>query len=470
MRLPDGLVVRLLPSVRSHDAGRTLLRRDPVGVSHLADVAAARVVDGRVVVGDAVSRALAERLLDTGLATPELDVVEPVPLDDLTVVVPVRDRPEALNRLLTTLAGVRVVVVDDASRDAAAMAAVVQRHDQELLALPSNAGPAGARNAGLARSTTSVVAFVDSDVVIAPADLERLARHLVDDRVALVAPRVRGLAVGGGWIERYEAGCSSLDLGASSGVVRSHGAIGWLPAAVLVGRREVLGDGFDVALRSGEDVDLVWRLEAAGHLVRYDADVEARHEHRDALVPWLARKVVYGSSAAGLAARHGTRVAPAVVTPTTLAVAGGLLLGPRRGLVVAAVVGAANAVRVSRALARSGARHRIAAEVAARGVGSSLAQAAALALRHAWPVAVLAAVVSRRWRRTLVTIALADGVIGWSRGEVRLDPVRFTVARRLDDAAYGAGVWTGMARARSWAALRPEVRLRSRRRPGPPSR
>ena len=60
------------------------------------------------------------------------------------------------------------------------------------------------------------------------------------------------------------------------------GRVAYVPAACLVVRRAALGEGFDESLRVGEDVDLVWRLDAAGWLVRYDAGVvvdppRARH-------------------------------------------------------------------------------------------------------------------------------------------------------------------------------------------------
>ena len=38
------------------------------------------------------------------------------------------------------------------------------------------------------------------------------------------------------------------------------------------------GAVFDPALRVGEDVDLVWRLVAAGLAVRYDPAVEVEHD------------------------------------------------------------------------------------------------------------------------------------------------------------------------------------------------
>ncbi|SLJ83200.1 sugar transferase [Mycobacteroides abscessus subsp. abscessus] len=54
-------------------------------------------------------------------------------------------------------------------------------------------------------------------------------------------------------------------------------------------------------------------------------------------------------------------------------------------------------------------------------------------------------------------MAVADGLADWftHRDAGGLDPVRYLVYKRLDDLAYGTGLWVGAARARSLDALRP---------------
>jgi hypothetical protein len=53
--------------------------------------------------------------------------------------------------------------------------------------------------------------------------------------------------------------------------------------------------------------------------------------------------------------------------------------------------------------------------------------------------------------------ALVDVALEYRRNPAHLDPIRFGIARRLDDLAYGSGVWWGALKARSIAALKPAI-------------
>ncbi len=411
------------------------------------------VHEGRVRVTDATTRLLADRLLAANLADPEL--AGPVAAELLTVVIPVRDRAAQLGRALAALGpDLACIVVDDDSHDPDAVAEVASAHGARLLRLAVNVGPAGARNAGLREVRTPYVAFVDSDITVAADVLRRLARHLDDPGVALVGPRVvsRARSRHPAWFERYDEHASSLELGRVGCSVRPGAAVAWLPSACLVGRVAQLGDGFSADMRVGEDVDLVWRLVASGLGVRYDPSFTAQHDTRATVGAWLGRKFVYGSGGADLAARHGDNVAPAVLSPA-FALAAAALLGRSRWAPALAVVGLARgAWRVRRATPEIPRRNVLAARLAVRGLGWSVRQESALLLRHWWPAALVGALVSRRVRRMVVTALVVDQLVATSEASGLSPPVLFA-GRRLDDAAYGAGLWWGAARARSAAVL-----------------
>lgn len=463
--LPDGFGFALGPVTRVCDDGRTLV----AGATVLRLSAAAAEVVARVPVlaGDGDSaRRLARLLLDRDVAVPWWR--DPAGIDDavtdVTVVVPIQDRSASLARLLASLpTGVPVIVVDDGSADPEALRAVCQEFGARLLAHRVNRGPAAARNTGLAQVRTPYVAFCDSDVLPEPGWLATLRRHLDDPRVALVAPRVAGAEPrpGDGWLDRYEQARSALDLGEEAAAVRVHGRVSYLPSACVVGRVAALADGFDEQMRSGEDVDLVWRLLEAGWLVRYQPDAQVRHDHRTELGPWLARKAFYGTSAAPLAQRHRDSVAPMVITGWSAVFTTALLAQRRWSIPVAAGAAGVTAVISARRLS-SPHPWRLAGVLTLEGAVASAWQAGSALTRHYWPVAAVACLFSRRARRAVAVAAVADGLADWRRVRPRLDPVRYLAARRLDDLGYGWGLWQGALRSRSAAALRPQVKRRRR--------
>lgn len=461
-RLPDGFGIRLRADLLRAENGRVLVGGAPARVLKLSEAALRALASGSLTVSGPGAAALARRLLQANMADPVLPPApSPTPslVDDLTVVIPVRDRPDQLDRCLQALIGARVIVVDDASHDPAAVAAVVERHRARHLTLSINQGPAGARNAGLALVETPCVAFVDSDLRVSPETLTALARHLLDPSVALVAPRVMGRATASSpWFERHDAAFSSLDVGPVGGLVRPGATVGWVPSACLVGRTEVLRalDGFDADWRVGEDVDLVWRLLAAGHEVRYDPSLRTEHEVRGTARGWLGRTFFYGTSGAALAERHGANVAPAVMS-VPMAVGAAAVLHRRWWSVP--VAGAAllvTAVPMRRALPLEIDATRVTGLLVARSLGWAVRQESGLLLRHWWPAATLLALAPTPLRRPVRrALASALAVDTWVLlRERRGVPLAVALpARRLSDLAYGAGLWTGAGRARSAAAL-----------------
>ena len=457
MSLPLGFTVRLAPGVLRKEGGRLLVGGSPLTVLRLSDRALTLLDQSRLTVTDRASEGLASRLLATNLAYPELKDLDSPRAEDVTVVVPVRDRDEQLDRLLRAVRPLRCIVVDDASADAGAIKTIAAQWNAELVRLSVNLGPAGARNAGLARVRSPYVAFVDSDVEISGESLLTLGRHLADPAVALVGPRVIGTArsLNPRWYERYDESFSSLELGTTPASVSPGAAVAWLPSACLIGRTGALGEGFDADLRVGEDVDLVWRLLDKGWSVRYAPEVVASHDARATLRSWLGRKAFYGSGGGALATRHGSHLAPAILTPTYAVAAVAVLLRRRWSWPVAASALAAGAVQVHRALPETEDKVALSTRLAARGLTWAVQQESALLLRHWWPVAALGVAVSSSVRRAAVSALLVDAAVSTARPGGGAPLASVLVGRRLDDLAYGAGLWFGTVRARAPRALMP---------------
>ena len=393
------------------------------------------------------------------------------------MVIPVRDRQAELARCLaglgeapgpaprSGLAGtLRVIVVDDASCDPAAIAQLAKDADAHVLRRPVNGGPGAARNTGLAAADTPLVAFLDSDCVPSPVWLDALLPHFADPAVGAVAPRIVPDEPGRTWLARYEGASSTLDMGARASIVRPGSRVPYVPGAALVVRKAAAGAGFAEDMRVGEDVDFVWRLAAAGWRVRYEPDAAMAHQHRVRLAAWFTRRKDYGTSAAVLELHHPGAVRPLYLSGWTalawLAVASGR---PAAG---AALTGAAIAL-LARRLARltgedwprptARTSWQLAARLAGGGTLAAGRPLGSAMSRTWWPVALPAAVAVRRLRLPLAALVLMPPLLDWLDRRPPLDPARYIAARLLDDAGYSLGVWQGCAARRTVRPLLPRL-------------
>lgn len=459
--LPPGWRLALHPSTRRIDGGAVLVGGSPLRLLRLTG-AGARLVDGfaggEPVGGAPASQRLARRLLDAGMADPVPGPADGSAAADVTVVIPVRDRPDGLATTLAHLGPVaRVVVVDDASTGPET-AGVVERAGADVVRHEVNRGPAAARNTGWRLAATDVVAFVDADCRPEEGWLAPLLAHLGDPAVAAVAPRTTSAPMPGlpAALARYEAVRPSLDRGPRASIVRPRSRVPFVPATMLVLRRAALEavGGFDEDLRVGEDVDLVWRLDRAGWTVRYEPTVAVAHPNRASAAAWLRQRFDYGTSAAPLARRHGAAVAPLSTSPWTAL---------SWGLVAAGAPGAGAAVAVSttallgRRLGALRRPWREAARLAGLGHlygGLSVSDAVR---RTWWPLALVVALALRRARPGVALAVLGGPAWEWVATRPRMGPAAYVALRVVDDIAYGAGVWAGCVVERSTAALRPDL-------------
>ena len=465
--LPEGFRLALDPDVR-RPSWKVAVGGAPLRVLRLGDTGA-RMIDrwegGATVGRSAPAGRFARRLVDAGIAHPRPPAG---PSPDVAFVVPVRDHEAGLRATLASLAftssfagppgGPNVVVVDDGS-------AVPAGHrnplpsDVKVLREELPRGPAAARNSGWRAAESEIVVFLDAECVPTGDWLSVLLPHFADPAVAAVAPRIVSSVRGRDALHVYETLRSSLDLGEREAPVRPGSRVQYVPTACLAVRREALEQigGFDETLRFGEDVDLVWKLNDAGWSVRYEPRASVTHPPRPNLPAWLRQRFDYGRSAAPLARRHGSDVAPLAVSPWSIGVwalvAGGY---PAAG----AALTAATAAVLSR---RAGGERETAIELArlvARGnllAGAQLAEA----VRRAWllpsiaAMALLPAGPPRRRAAAVIGAAFAAPFVEWVSRRPQVDPVRWVALRDADDLAYQTGVWFGAVSSRSVRALLP---------------
>ena len=354
--------------------------------------------------------------------------------------------------------GLACIVVDDASVDAGATKEIAERHGARFVGLATNVGPAGARNAGLA-------------VVHTAAGRVRGLRLRAGCRVArtVAGPLRRPAGGSGGTAHR----ASRTPLPATRPRVRrSTGATGRDPcgpgaASPSYPVRRYWSEptwrsgptSSMLTLRGGEDVDLVWRLAEAGWDVRYVPSSTVAHDGPPTLRAFLARRAFYGTTAAPLARRHGSAVAPVHLSGWSLAV-WSLLLARRPVLALAALAAFRRhpgppPTRAGPRPSRRGGAHR--------GRWHRHAQ-------HCRPWLADAGLVTRpRAGAGLPADPRPVGAGAAGPGTERLrrrPPGPRPGARRAvhvaDDVAYGAGVWVGCARERTLVPLVPRVSWRSR--------
>ncbi|MGH3879876.1 MAG: glycosyltransferase family 2 protein, partial [Actinophytocola sp.] len=256
------------------------------------------------------------------------------------------------------------------------------------------------------------------------------------------------------------AACA-LDLGAGPAAVAPNTRVAYVPTAALLVRRTALADVaraggavFDPELRvSGEDVDLVWRLHAAGWRIRYEPAVEVHHEEPTTWPALLARRYRYGTSAAPLAKRHPGSVPPLVLFGwPALTVAAALSRRP----VLAAAAYAGSVLGIRATLRRAGLpttgilrANWQAAYQTWLGIGRYGTQFAA-------PLLAIELVAGRH-RVAAASLLFGPPLAEWAGCRESLDPVRYVLGRLADDIAYGGGVLAGCLADRTTAPLRPRV-------------
>ncbi|HXS87052.1 MAG TPA: mycofactocin biosynthesis glycosyltransferase MftF [Mycobacterium sp.] len=466
-RLPDGFAVQVDRRVRVLGQGSALLGGSPTRILRLAPAAQDMLADGRLKVRDALSAELARTLLDATVAHPR--PAGGPSHRDVTVIIPVRDNACGLRRLVAALRGLRIVIVDDGSSLPVRHEDFVGAHpDIEVLRHAQSKGPAAARNTGLAACKTGYVAFLDSDVVPRRGWLEALLGHFCDPTVALVAPRIVGLAHTDHLVGRYEAIRSSLDLGQREAPVLPYTTVSYVPSAAIICRTAALRDidGFDETLRSGEDVDLCWRLVEAGARLRYEPIAQVAHEHRTELRDWVKRKAFYGGSAAPLSVRHPDKIAPLMISGWALTAWILMALGSSFGYLASLFVAGLTGRRVAKSMQGTETQTWDVVTVAARSLWSAALQLASAICRHYWPVALVAAMLFRSCRRVVVVAAIVDGVVDWANRRQAADEdarpiglLTYLVLKRIDDLAYGLGLWYGVLRERNLGPLKPQIRV-----------
>ena len=229
-----------------------------------------------------------------------------------------------------------MIVVDDGSADPAAVARVAERRTASGCSPTIATGAPPTRGTGRPRRR-GATSWPSSTATACPAGswLRELTPYFAWDRVGAVGGRTLGYYTESR-LDRYEEVSSPLDMGRHLMLKAQGPDTFYVPTCNLLVRRstyEAVG-GLREDLRVGEDVDLCWRVRAAGAYLVYAPEGIVRHKHRDRLGAMLRRRAQYGTSEAVLHGLHPDKrkrfpLAPAPLATVALVSATLVRLDPR---------------------------------------------------------------------------------------------------------------------------------------------
>jgi mycofactocin glycosyltransferase len=199
--------------------------------------------------------------------------------------------------------------------------------------------------------------------------------------------------------------------------------------------------------------------------LRYEPIALVAHDHRTELRDWIARKAFYGGSAAPLSVRHPDKTSPLVISGWALTAWILMSLGTGIFQLASLVIAVFTGRRIAKVMRSTETSLWDVVMIAVRGLWSAALQLASALCRHYWPVALLAALLSRRCRQVVLIAAVVDGVVDWLRRREATEDdtetiglLTYLLLKRVDDLAYGIGLWYGVFRERNAGALKPQIR------------
>ena len=249
---------------------------------------------------------------------------EPSEYPFVTIIVPVRNRPDEIFHCLASLAELdyppdklEIFVVDDASDDNTAE--VVSGFPVRLIKNSERMQASCSRNLAASEARGDILAFIDSDCAAHSLWLKELVPAFNDESNGAAGGKVDS------WfdkkaLDRYEKVASSLNMGVRSKSSKEEGSFFYLPTCNLLVKKEIflkLG-GFNIDMTVGEDVDLCWRVKNSGYEIEYRPAGVVFHKHRNKISAFFLRRLQYGTSEPFLQKKHPDRFKKMFYMPLTI--------------------------------------------------------------------------------------------------------------------------------------------------------
>ncbi len=231
----------------------------------------------------------------------------PQPVPRISVVVCAYQAERTLQACLVGLTALRypdveLLLVDDGSTDGTA--AIAAQCPSVRVLTQENRGLSAARNAGVEAASGAIVAFTDADCVVDPDWLTYLAHAFASGFVAVGGPNLPPPE------DERTAACVAAAPGGPAHVLLDDAVAEHVPGCNMAFRRDVLRalGGFDPIFRAaGDDVDVCWRLQDAGHRIGFSPAALVWHFRRNTVAAYLRQQMGYGAAEALLSVKHPGR-------------------------------------------------------------------------------------------------------------------------------------------------------------------
>ncbi|HET6320091.1 MAG TPA: glycosyltransferase [Chloroflexota bacterium] len=239
--------------------------------------------------------------------------------------IPARDAEATLGACLDALEpqGVpgpdaELIVIDDGSRDRTG--AVAQRSGVRVL-VGTRRGPAAARNLGARCARGDILVFLDADTMPRANWLTEMLAPFADPLV--IAVKGRYYTHQRGVIPRFV----QLEFEHKYARLERAARIDFVDTGTAAYRRDAFltSGGFDEVFASAEDVELAFRLSAAGARFVFNPKAGVWHRHAETLSAYLLKKLRYGIFRVEVYRRHPRKTLGDSYTPPLMAVQIGLV-------------------------------------------------------------------------------------------------------------------------------------------------
>jgi len=220
----------------------------------------------------------------------------------ITVIVIAYNAEKTINKCLTSIYKQRfplhnyeVILVNDHSSDKTVTFAKLFPNIRVVNQVKNIHGIAPARNLGIMKSRSEIVAFTDSDCIVPPNWLSEIYCFLTNNRNFVGVGGVLE-AIKTENIFSYIDGVIGEAYGNNAGLAT--------PNAAYFKKDLIKHSLFDPQLVTGEDTDLNWRLEKGGYKLKILNGLVVKHLWRASLKSFIKHQFNYGRGRAQLIKKH----------------------------------------------------------------------------------------------------------------------------------------------------------------------